>query len=85
MTPEQAVFGRSLNFSEVTNRDDDETFMGILGRHGVAWKASQIRTAAKIALLERDVSEKHAKGNVTASPTGGGRAVCGITGLFLKP
>ena len=31
--------------------------MGVLGSHGVAWKAQQIRIAAKLLLLERDAME----------------------------
>ena len=69
MTPEQAVFGRSLKFTEVTNRDDDEILMGVLGSHGLAWKASQIRTAAKIMLLERDVTEKVRRAMLRQAPT----------------
>ena len=49
-TPEQAVFGRSLKFTELSETDDDQV-MNVLGSHGMAWKASQIRTAAKIQLL----------------------------------
>ena len=69
MTPEQAVFGRSLKFTEVANRDDDEVLMGVLGNHGLAWKASQIRTAAKILLLERDVTEKIRRAMLRQAPT----------------
>ena len=58
VTQEQAVFGRTLNFTELANRDDDEVLMSVLGSHGVARKASQIRTAAKMMLLERDATEK---------------------------
>ena len=68
-TPEQAVFGRSLKFTEVTNRDDDEVMMGVLGRHGFAWKASQVRTAAKMALLERDVTVKVRRAMLRQAPT----------------
>ena len=68
-TPEQAVFGRSLRFTEATNADDDEVLMGVLGRHGVAWKASQIRTAARMALLERDVTDKVRRARLRKAPT----------------
>ena len=85
MTPEQAVFGRSLNCTEVTNRDDDETFMGVLGRHGVAWKASQIRTAAKIALLERDVSEKVRRAMLRQAPLVVGELCAGSRVYFWSP
>ena len=58
ITAEQAVFGRSLKFTESANRDDDEVLMGVLSHDGVAWKAQQIRTAAKMMLLQRDAMEK---------------------------
>ena len=58
MTPEQAVFGRSLRFTELSNTDDDQVLMSVLGNHGLAWKASQIRTAAKVMLLSNDALDK---------------------------
>ena len=36
MTPEQAVFGRSLRFTEQAIRDDDEIMMQVLGAEGPA-------------------------------------------------
>ena len=58
MTPEQAVFGRSLRFTEQAIRDDDEIMMQVLGAEGPAWKAQQIRVAAKMMLLEQDACAK---------------------------
>ena len=51
MTLEQSVFRRSLRFTELSNTDDDQVLMSVLDNHGLAWKASQIRTAAKVILL----------------------------------
>ena len=52
LTAEQAVFGRNLRFTELSNVDDgDEVLVSILGAYGPAWRASQIRTAAKLHLL----------------------------------
>ena len=69
MTPEEAVFGRSLKFTEVVNRDDADILMGVRGRHGMAWKASQIRTVAKIMLLERDVTKRVRRAMLRKAPT----------------
>ena len=57
-TPEQAVFGRSLRRTDLCNRDDDEIPLAALGANGEAWKAVQIRAAAKMHLTSRDASDK---------------------------
>ena len=69
MTPEQAVFGRSLKFTELSNTDDDEVMMSVLGSHGLAWKASQIRTAAKVMLLRNDALDKVRRAMLRQAPT----------------
>ena len=58
ITPEQAVFGRSLKLTELSNTDDDQILVSVPESHGLAFKASWIRTAANIKLLQRDVMDK---------------------------
>ena len=59
LTAEQAVFGRSLRFTELGTVDDgDEVLVSVLGPYGPAWRAAQIRTAAKMHLLQGDASDK---------------------------
>ena len=52
LTREQVVFGRPLRWTESTNRDDEEVMLAALGTDGEAWKAAQIRSAAKVSLLK---------------------------------
>ena len=68
MTPEQAVFGRSLRFTELSNIYDDQVLMSVLGNHGLAWKASQIRTAAKVMLLSNDALDKVRRAMLRQAP-----------------
>ena len=49
LTPEQAVFGRPLRWTESISRDDEEVMLAALGADGEAWKAAQIRSVAKVA------------------------------------
>ena len=58
VTPEVAVFGRMLRWPGTVNTDDDQFLLSVFGSDGGAWEATQMRIAAKIALLQRDVSEK---------------------------
>ena len=51
ITPEQAVFGRPLRWTESANRDDDEIMLAALGTEGEAWKSAQTRAAAKVTML----------------------------------
>eukprot|EP00959_Pyramimonas_sp_CCMP1952_P311783 6524833-Pyramimonas_sp.AAC.1 len=69
MTPEQAVFGRILNFTEVTYRDDDEVRMSVLGAKAIVWRSPQVRTAAKMMLLERDATDKVRRALLRQAPT----------------
>ena len=59
MTPEQAVFGRSLHYTELCNTEDDQTLMSVVSSHDRAWKASQIKTAAKIMLLKKVATDSN--------------------------
>ena len=58
MLPEQGVFGKSLRWAEFGTLDDEECPLAALGSDGEAWETSQIRAAAKMVLLSRDVSEQ---------------------------
>ena len=52
LSAEQAVFGRSLRFTEHWTVDhDDDVLVSVLGAHGPAWRATQIRSAVKLQLL----------------------------------
>jgi len=69
LTAEQAVFGRSLRFTELSNVDDgDDVLVSVLGAHGPAWEASQIRTAAKLHLLRGDVCDKIRRAMLKKAP-----------------
>ena len=85
MTPEQAVFGRSLAFGEQANRDDDEVVMSSLGSHGVQWKATQIRSAARMALIQRDATEKVRRAMLRQAPTVVGVLCPGSRVYFWSP
>ncbi len=68
-TPEQAVFGRASRWTENANNDDDAILLSVLGSHGIAWKMTQTRTAAKLALIERDAMDKVRRSMLRAAPT----------------
>jgi len=68
LTPEQAVFGRALRWTESNNKDDDEVLMAALGTDGEAWKAAQIRSAAKIAMISKDASDKVRRAMMRKAP-----------------
>ena len=69
LTAEQAVFGRSLRFTELSNVDDgDDVLVSVLGAHGPAWRASQIRTAAKLHLLQGDACGKIRRAMLRKAP-----------------
>ena len=55
MSPEQAVFGRSLKCFPSDNQDDDHVMLAALGSDGEAWLQAQIRASARIALISKDV------------------------------
>ena len=85
MTPEQAVFGRSLRFTQLCNNDDDQVLMSVLGSHGMAWKASQIRTAAKIMLLSNDAMDKVRRAMLRQAPAVIGEVMPGSRVYFWSP
>ena len=69
LTAEQAVFGRSLRFTELSTVDDgDDVLVSVLGASGPAWRASQIRTAAKLHLLQGDASDKVRRAMLRKAP-----------------
>ena len=82
LTPEQAVFGRSLRWTESANADEDEYLLAALGSDGAAWKASQMRSAARIALLERDACDKVRRAMMRQAPTVIGE-ICPGTRIYL--
>ena len=69
LTPEQAVFGRPLMWTESANRDDEEIMLAALGRDGELWKAAQIRAVAKIAFISRDAFAKTKRVLMRQAPT----------------
>ena len=69
LTADQAVFGRSLRFTELSTVDDgDDVLVSVLGTNGPAWRASQIRTAAKMHLLQGDASDKVRRAMLRKAP-----------------
>ena len=63
------MFGRSLRFTELSNVDDgDEVLVSVLGAHGPAWRASQIRTAAKLHLLQGGACDKVRRAMLRKAP-----------------
>ena len=58
ITAAMAVFGRTLRWPEAANKDDDRVPFSALGAEGHAWRVTQARTAAKLAIIARDASDK---------------------------
>ena len=85
MTPEQSVFGRSKRFTELSNTDDDQVLMNVLGNHGMAWKTSQIRTAAKVMLLRNDAMDKVRRAMLRQASTVIGEVMPGSRVYFWSP
>ena len=84
LTAEQAVFGRSLRFTEQNTTDDTEDILvGVLGNSGPAWRAQQIRSAAKLHLIRGDATEKIRKAMLRKAPLALGELCPGTRGLFL--
>ena len=69
LTPEQAVFGRSLRWLESENRDDGDVLLAALGSDGEAWLAAQIRAAARISLISKDASDKVRQAMMRRAPS----------------
>ena len=68
ITAEQAVFGRKLRWAESCNTDDDHILMSVLGSDGPAWLDAQMRTSARIVMLQRDCSEKVRRAMLRRAP-----------------
>ena len=85
MTPEQAVFGRSLRWFESANRDDDEVLLAVLGSDGDAWLAAQIRAAARVALISKDASDKVRRAMLRKAPTISSELIPGCRVYFWSP
>ena len=85
MSPEQGVFGKSLRWTEFGTNDDDECPLAALGADGEAWKTSQIRAAAKMALLSRDASDKLRRAMLRRAPAALGELTAGMRVYFYSP
>ena len=87
LTAEQAVFGRSLRFTEMNTTDDcdDDILVGVLGAQGPAWRAQQIRSAAKLHLLRGDASEKVRRAMLRKAPLALGDLCPGSRIYFWVP
>ena len=79
------MFGRSLRWTESANADEDEYLLAALGSDGAAWKASQMRSAARIALLERDACDKVRRAMMRQAPTVIGEICPGTRIYFWSP
>jgi len=85
LTPEQAVFGRSLRWFESENRDDGDVLLAALGSDGEAWMAAQIRAAARIALISKDASDKVRQAMMRRAPSVVDELVAGTRVYFWNP
>ena len=86
LTAEQAVFGRSLRFTEMGTVDDgDEVLVSVLGSYGPAWRAAQIRTAAKMYLVQGDASDKVRRAMLRKAPVVLGELCPGSRVYFWAP
>ena len=85
LTPEQGVFGRSLRWTDLCNADDEECPLAALGADGEAWKSSQIRAAAKMHLLSRDMSDKVRRAMMRRAPRVLGELIPGTRVYFWSP
>ena len=85
MSPEQAVFGRSLRWPQIGTTDEDEIPLAALGTDGEAWLASQICAAARMALLSRDASDKIRRATLRRAPGVVGELAPGMRTYFWSP
>ena len=85
MSPEQAVFGRSLRWPLVGTTDEDDIPLAALGTDGEAWLASQIRAAVRMALLSRDASDKIRRATLRRAPGVVGELAPGTRIYFWSP
>ena len=69
MTPEQAVFGRTLRWPGVVDTaDENGNPLASLGTEGETWCASQIRAAARVVLQSRDAPDKNWRATLRRAP-----------------
>ena len=86
LTPEQAVFGRALRWPGVAGTaDENEIPLASLGTEGEAWLASQIRAAARMALLSRDASDKIRRATLRRAPAAIAELTPGTRVYFWSP
>ena len=67
------------------NRDDDEFSLAALDSYGEAWLSAQIRTAAKIAILQRDAQDKLRRAMLRKAPKITDEVLPGTTVYFWRP
>lgn len=82
-TPGMAVFGRALRWPN--NTDDANYELAALGADGEAWKMRQLRSADKVAMVERDASEKLKRSMVRKAPAVQGELLPGTRVYFYIP
>ena len=73
---------RSLRWTEAASKDDDDIMLAALGSDGEAWKSAQIRSAARIALLSRDASDKVRRAMMRKAPLAVGDILPGTQVYF---
>ena len=69
VAPGQAVFGRAVRWFSPSADVDDSCVLTALGSDGSRWMSSKIRTAASIAVLERDMQKKLRAALLRRSPS----------------
>jgi len=85
MTPEQAVFGKSLRWFNAATQDDNDTMLAALGSDGEAWLAAQIRATARIALISGDACQKVRQAMMRRAPMVVGDLPPGSRVYFWQP
>lgn len=85
-TAEEAVIGRSLRFTELSTVDDgDVVLVAVLRAHGPAWRASQIRAAAILHVLQSDASDNVRRAMLRKAPVVLGELCPGSRVYFWTP
>ena len=83
---EQAVFGRCVRSTELSNIDDgDDVLVPVLGAHCLAWRDSQIRAAAKLHILKGDACDKFRRAMLRKAPIALGDLCLGSRIYFWVP
>ncbi len=80
-----AVFGRGLRWSETANKDDDQIMLSVLDADGPAWLDAQVRAAARIAMINRDASDKIRRAMMRRAPTVHEELCTGTQVYFWSP